>query len=72
MREDKERILWLLQKNNLTQTWLINMLERSGISVCKTNLSDILRGVRKNETAEKVIENSLEVLEKYEAWVQSI
>ena len=68
MKEERTQILWLLQKNNLTQTWLINRLADKGIEVCKTNLSDILRGVRRNETSEKVITASLEILEDYEKW----
>ena len=68
MKEERTQILWLLQKNNLTQTWLINRLVDKGIEICKTNLSDILRGVRRNETSEKVITASLEILEDYEKW----
>lgn len=67
-KTQRDKILWLLQKNNLTQTWLMNRLETRGISVCKTVMSDVLRGVRKGQTASNVITASLEILEDYEKW----
>lgn len=68
-KEQRDKIRWLLQKNNLSQTWLMNrLLDERGISVCKTVMSDTLRGVRKNQTAKEIISASLEILEKYEAW----
>lgn len=68
-KENRDKIIWLLQKNNLTQTWLMNRLEVTrGISLCKTVMSDILRGVRKSKTATDVITASLEILEDYDKW----
>lgn len=69
-KERRDKILWLLKKNNLSQTWLMNRLEQDkGISVCKTVMSDTLRGVRKNQTAKEIITASLEILEDYERWL---
>lgn len=68
-KANRDKILWMLKKNDLTQTWLMNRLEmKYGISVCKTVLSDTLRGVRKNQTAFQIITASLEILEDYEVW----
>ena len=68
-KEYRDKMIWLLQKNNLTQTWLMNRLEVTrGISLCKTLMSDILRGVRKSKTATDVITASLEILEDYDKW----
>lgn len=72
-KTQRDKILWLLQKNNLTQAWLMNRLEQTrGISVCKTVMSDILRGVRKSQTANDVITASLEILEDYEKWASNL
>jgi len=69
-KEHRDKILWLLKKNNLSQTWLMNRLEQDrGIVVCKTVMSDTLRGVRKNQTAKEIITASLEILEDYEKWL---
>ncbi len=71
-KERRDKILWLLKKNNLSQTWLMNRLEQDrGISVCKTVMSDTLRGVRKNQTAKEIITASLEILEDYEKWLDN-
>lgn len=68
-KENRDKIHWLLKKNNLSQTWLMTRLEQEkGIVVCKTVLSDTLRGVRKNQTAFQIITASLEILEDYEKW----
>lgn len=67
-REKRAKILWILQKENLTQTWLINQLEKRGIPASKANVSDILRGVRRGDVADSVIETSLELLEDYVKW----
>lgn len=73
IKTQRDKILWLLQKNNLTQAWLMNRLEQTrGISVCKTVMSDILRGVRKSQTANDVITASLEILEDYEKWASNL
>lgn len=71
-KEKRDKILWMLQKNTLSQAWLMNQLqEKYGISICKTVCSDVLRGVRKGETASKVITASLEILEDYNQWANN-
>lgn len=57
-----------LRLNSLSNTWLINRLEERGIRTTTYNLSDILRGVRRNENSDKVISESLDILESYEKW----
>lgn len=57
-----------LRMNNLSNTWLINRLEERGIRTTTYNLSDILRGVRRNENSDKIISESLDILESYEKW----
>ena len=69
MEEARNRVLWLLQIYNLSQTWLINRLVKGGFpDATKYNMSDILRGVRGGEQAERVITASLSILEDYGKW----
>lgn len=66
MREEREKVRTLLDRNTLTNVWLINRLEEHGICTEKTELSSVLRGVRKGAKAENIIKTSLEILEDYE------
>jgi hypothetical protein len=45
----------------------VNRLEERGIITEKTEMSSVLRGVRKGAKAESIINTSLEILEEYEA-----
>lgn len=65
MREKREKIRSLLVKYYLTYAWLINELEKQGVSLANTELSDILNDRRRGEKSVKVIEKSVEILEKY-------
>lgn len=67
MREERDRIRLMLYRNTLTNAWLVNRLEERGIITEKTEMSSILRGVRKGAKAESIINTSLEILEEYEA-----
>ena len=68
MKNARETVLWKLQKNNLSQTWLVNRLEERGLPASKFNVSDILRGVRRSNPADEFIQKSLEIMDSYEKW----
>lgn len=67
MRENREQIRLMLDRNALTQVWLINQLEGQGVDTDKTEMSSILRGTRKGPKAELIMDKSLEILEVYES-----
>lgn len=66
MREERDRIRLMLYRNTLTNAWLVNRLEEKGVNTEKTEMSSVLRGVRKGAKAETIIKASLEILENYE------
>lgn len=66
MKEKREKIRLMLYRNTLTHTWLIHRLEEKGVKTEKTEMSSVLRGVRKGAKAETIITTSLEILENYE------
>ena len=66
MREAREKIRMMLFRNTLTNAWLINRLEERDIITEKSEMSSVLRGVRKGAKAEKIILNSIDILERYE------
>lgn len=67
MREERDRIRLMLYRNTLTNAWLVNRLEERGVITEKTEMSSVLRGVRKGAKAESIIETSLEILDDYES-----
>lgn len=67
MREERDRIRLMLYRNTLTNAWLVNRLEERGIITEKTEMSSVLRGVRKGAKAETIIKTSLEILDDYES-----
>lgn len=67
MREERDRIRLMLYRNTLTNAWLVNRLEERGVITEKTEMSSVLRGVRKGAKAETIIKTSLEILDDYEA-----
>lgn len=66
MREERDKIRMMLYRNTLTNAWLINRLGERGINTEKTEMSSVLRGVRKGAKAENIIKTSLVILEEYE------
>lgn len=70
MREERDRIRLMLYRNTLTNVWLINRLEEKGINTEKTEMSSVLRGVRKGAKAESIINSSIEILENYESLME--
>lgn len=67
MREERDRIRLMLYRNTLTNAWLVNRLEERGVITEKTEMSSVLRGVRKGAKAETIIKTSLEILNDYES-----
>ncbi len=67
MREERDRIRLMLYRNTLTNAWLVNRLEERGVITEKTEMSSVLRGVRKGAKAETIIKTSLEILDDYES-----
>ena len=66
MKEERDKIRLILYRNTLTNAWLVNRLEERGVITEKTEMSSVLRGVRKGAKAETIIRTSLEILDKYE------
>ena len=66
MKEERDKIRLMLYRNTLTSAWLVNRLEERGVITEKTEMSSVLRGVRKGAKAETIIKISLEILETYE------
>lgn len=66
VREERDRIRLMLYRNTLTNAWLVNRLEERGVVTEKTEMSSVLRGVRKGAKAETIIKTSLEILDDYE------
>jgi hypothetical protein len=67
VREERDRIRLMLYRNTLTNAWLVNRLEERGVITEKTEMSSVLRGVRKGAKAESIIKTSLEILDDYES-----
>lgn len=67
MREERDIIRLMLYRNTLTNAWLVNRLEERGVITEKTEMSSVLRGVRKGAKAESIIKTSLEILDDYES-----
>mgnify|MGYP007008315354 FL=1 len=67
MREERDRIRLMLYRNTLTNAWLVNRLEERGVITEKTEMSSVLRGVRKGAKAETIIKTSIEILDDYES-----
>jgi len=66
VREERDRIRLMLYRNTLTNAWLVNRLEERGVITEKTEMSSVLRGVRKGAKAETIIKTSLDILSDYE------
>ena len=53
-------------KHRLKYDWLIHLFEQDGVTLARTELSDILHGRRKSQKAEQVVDRAREFLDKYE------
>lgn len=63
---ERENIRFRLRVNNLTSTWLINMLAKRGIVTDRSTMSGILSGARKGNKVNTIISESLRILDWYE------
>lgn len=60
VREERDRIRLMLYRNTLTNAWLVNRLEERGVITEKTEMSSVLRGVRKGAKAETIMSKQFE------------
>lgn len=67
MAEKREILRLRLRRLNLTQVWLIDKLNRKGISVDKALLSSVLSGSYARPKAEEIIDAAHGVLDEYES-----
>ena len=68
---ERENIRFRLRVNNLTSTWLINMLAKSGIVTDRSTMSAILNGTRNGGKVDEIVAESLRILDRYEAVFRS-
>ena len=68
---ERENIRFRLRVNNLTSTWLINMLAKSGIVTDRSTMSAILNGTRNGDKVDDIVAESLRILDRYEAVFRS-
>lgn len=61
-----------LQEHNLTFVWLINILNRNGMNVDKSEMSSAVNGTISGNKAKTIIENSHAVLDQYEVFLRSV
>ena len=63
---DREKIRYRLICNHLNFAWLIEMLEKRGIETSSPVLSAILAGTRRGPSVDKLITESLDILDWYD------
>ena len=63
---EREKIRYRLMVNHLSFSWLIDMLHRRGIETTSPILSAILAGTRKGPSVDRVISESINILDWYE------
>lgn len=56
----------------LSSAWLLNQLEKAGVSIQGSVLSNILSGTRKGPQADRVLAASKQVLDSYEQFESSL
>lgn len=61
-----EAIRQRIKKYTLSNVWLIDQLEQEGVTTSRPELSNILLGKRTGAKADKIIEMSSEILNRYE------
>ena len=67
MQEKRDAVRAMLCRNRLSQAWLIFELEKAGVLVDKSSLSEILSGARQKKKAAEVIEAAYVILARYES-----
>ena len=61
--EVRERLF----RNRLSFTWLINELAKNGVLTDKAEMSGVIAGTRKGPKPERIIQESIRILDRYEA-----
>lgn len=64
--KEREKIRYRLSINHLSFTWLIDMLRKRGIETSGPVISAIFAGTRNGPSVEKIITESLDILDWYE------
>lgn len=64
--KEREKIRYRLSINHLSFAWLIDMLRKRGIETSGPLMSAILAGTRNGPSVEKIITESLDILDWYE------
>ena len=63
---DRDEIRYRLSINHLSFAWLIDMLRKRGIETTSPILSAILAGTRSGPSVDKIVSESLSILDWYE------
>lgn len=64
--QEREKIRYRLSVNHLSFTWLIEMLRKRGIETSGPTMSAIFAGTRNGPSVDKIIAESLDILDWYE------
>lgn len=64
---ERQQIRIRLQLNHLNSVWLINQLDRHGVTTDRATFSAILAGTRTGPKVDLIIQKSKEILDEYEA-----
>jgi hypothetical protein len=64
--KEREKIRYRLSVNHLSFAWLIDMLRKRGIETSSPVLSAILAGTRNGPSVDKIIVESIDILDWYE------
>lgn len=70
--KEREKIRYRLSVNHLSFAWLIDMLRKRGIETSGPVMSAILAGTRNGPSVEKIITESLDILDWYERQIGGV
>ncbi len=70
--KEREKIRYRLSVNHLSFAWLIDMLRKRGIKTNGPVLSAILAGTRNGPSVDKIIAESIDILDWYERQIGGV
>ncbi len=70
--KEREKIRYRLSINHLSFAWLIDMLRKRGIETNGPVLSAILAGTRNGPSVDKIIAESIDILDWYERQIGDV
>ena len=70
--KEREKIRYRLSVNHLSFAWLIDMLRKRGIETNGPVLSAILAGTRNGPSVDKIIAESIDILDWYERQIGGV